>query len=392
MAEPETDQARRIEDRFRARFGGRPLLVRSPGRVNLIGEHTDYNEGFVLPGAVDRALVLAVAPRPDRRCRLHAADLGAEYEGDLDRLAPSGPGWPDYLLGVAAALERAGHRLGGFDCVLGGDLPAGAGLASSAAVTAGLAFGLNALFELGQDRLALARAAQQAEQDFAGVRCGLMDPFVNLFGHENRLLLLDCRSMTHREIPFALPEVEIVLCDTGVRHRLAGSEYNFRRAQCEAGVAALKATGLEVESLRDVNLDLLDACRTVLDPVAWRRCRFVVEENARVQAAAADLERGDLDALGRRMAESHRGLRDGYEVSCRELDALVDIAAAHPAAIGSRMMGGGFGGCTINLVRTGGRDGFVAAIRREYSHLSGREAAIHLCRIGPGTQRIEPAP
>jgi len=384
------DQVRRVERLFQYRFGGRPLLVRSPGRINLIGEHTDYNEGFVLPGAVDRAMVLAVGPRPNRRCRLHAADFEADFEADLDHLAPAGLGWPDYLLGVAAVLERAGHRLDGFDCALGGDLPAGAGLASSAAVTAGLAFALNELFGLGLDRLSLARLAQRTEQESAGVRCGLMDPYANLFGREDTLLLLDCCALTHREIPFAFPRVEIVLCDTGVRHRLAGSEYNLRRRQGEAGVMALRAAGLAVDSLRNVTVGQLEDLRAVLDPVVWRRCRHVVTENGRVEAAVADLERGELEALGQRLAESHRSLRDDYEVSCPELDTLVDIAAAHPAVIGSRMMGGGFGGCTVSLVRSAGEKDFRTLIRREYLRRTGRETVVHRCRLGAGTRLVLP--
>jgi galactokinase len=370
---------------FRSRFGAAPLVVRSPGRVNLIGEHTDYNDGLVLPAAVDRAITLAVAKGAGRRCRLHAADLGDEHESDGHALARSDKLWPNYLLGVVAQLRGRGIDVPAFDCAFGGDIPLGAGMSSSAAIEAGLAFALNELFVLGLDRVTLARIAQAAEHEFVGVRCGIMDQFVNLFGAADRALKLDCRSLEYELVPFAFADVRIVLCDTGVKHALASSEYNLRRQECEAGVSALRRAEPAIRSLRDVDPGLLDAHRAELDPVVYRRCRFVLDENARLLAGCADLARGDLAAFGERMFGSHAGLRDDYEVSCPELDALVEIARPLPGVLGARMMGGGFGGCTINLVRADAVASFASVVEREYRRRFGRDSRVFVTAIAGGT-------
>jgi galactokinase len=374
-----------VRARFRSAFGVEPLVVRSPGRVNLIGEHTDYNEGFVLPAAVDRAITLAIAPGPGRRCRVLATDLDETHECGVDTLAPSGKGWPNYLLGVVDQLRRRGIDVSGFDCAFGGDIPLGAGMSSSAAIAAGLAFGLNELLALGLDRVALARIAQAAEHEFAGVRCGIMDQFVNLFGAAGHALKLDCRSLAYELVPFAYADVRIVLCDTGVRHALASSEYNLRRQQCESGVNVLRRANPAIRSLRDVEPGELAAHRSSLDPTVYRRCRFVLEENARLLAGCGDLARGDLAAFGGRMCGSHVGLRDDYEVSSPELDALVEIARQLPGVLGARMMGGGFGGCTINLVRDGAVDAFAGAVAREYRRRCDRETRVFVTTIAGGT-------
>jgi galactokinase len=348
---------------FAQRFGGEPALYRSPGRVNMIGEHTDYNEGFVLPGAIDRAILLAVAPREDRLVRLYAADLDEAHETDLDRLERSAA-WTGHLLGVADQMVKGGHASGGFDCAFGGDIPIGAGLASSAAISAGLAFALNDRFGAGLDRLALARLAQRAEQEFAGVRCGIMDQFASLHGRDGHLLLLDCRTQEYEAIPFALPEHRIVLCDTGVKRELASSEYNDRRAQCEEGVEVLRKYQPEVRALRDATPEMLARHQDELDEVVYRRCDFVIRENARVIHAVGALARRDLPAFGRQMFLSHAGLREEYEVSCPELDALVAAATTTRGVLGARMMGAGFGGCTVNLVAAARVEAFSEAMRR----------------------------
>jgi galactokinase len=374
-----------VRTRFRSSFGTEPLVVRSPGRVNLIGEHTDYNEGFVLPAAVDRAITLAAAPGAGRRYRLLATDLGETHECGADALSRSDKGWPNYLLGVVDQLRRRGIDVPGFDCAFGGDIPLGAGMSSSAAIAAGLAFALNELLALGLDRVTLARLAQAAEHEFVGVRCGIMDQFVNLFGATGHALKLDCRSLAYELVPFAFADVRIVLCDTGVKHALAASEYNLRRQQCEAGVKELRRSRAAIRSLRDVEPDLLEAHREALDPVVYRRCRFVLEENARLLAGCADLARGDLAAFGGRMQGSHAGLRDDYEVSCPELDALTEIARPLPGVLGARMMGGGFGGCTINLVQADAVGSFASVIEREYRRRCGRETRVFVTRIAGGT-------
>jgi galactokinase len=374
-----------VHARFRSEFGREPLLVRSPGRVNLIGEHTDYNEGFVLPATIDRSITLAVAPNGRRSYRLLAVDLGEAHESDPSALLPCERAWPNYLLGVVAQLRRRGLEVPGFDCAFGGDIPVGAGMSSSAAIAAGAAFALNEHLALGLDRAALARIAQGAEHEFAGVRCGIMDQFVNLFGAAGHALKLDCRSLAHELVPFAFSDVVIVLCDTGVKHALAASEYNLRRRQCEAGVAVLQRAEPAIRSLRDVDPGLLEAHRETLDPILYRRCRFVLAENARLLAGCADLARGDLAAFGERMAGSHAGLRDDYEVSCPELDALVEIAHGLPGVLGARMMGGGFGGCTINLVRAEAVESFAAVVEHEYRRRCGRDARVFATRIAAGT-------
>jgi galactokinase len=280
------------------------------------------------------------------------------------------------VLGVLAQLDQAGIHYGPFDLTFGGDIPIGAGLSSSAAVEAGTLFTVNELFGLGLDTLSMAKMAQKAEHEFAGVRCGIMDQFANLFGRKDHLIELDCRSLDHRLIPFRAKNLRIVLCDTHVKHSLASSEYNTRRAQCEAGVAALG------RSLRDTTPDSLEARRSSLDPTVYNRCLHVVRENERVKKTCAALERDDFRTVGQLMYESHASLRDLYEVSCAELDALVEIASKHPGVLGARMMGGGFGGCTINLVE----EGAVESLREIVSALA---PAVYLTVIAGGTCRVE---
>ena len=379
-------QYERIERAFRERFEGAPLMIRSPGRVNLIGEHTDYNGGFVLPAAIDKALYFACALRPGRRCRFHAADLGRDYEFELSpAVGKSGQGWPDYLLGVIDQAQLAGCVVPAVDCVFGGDIPVGAGLSSSAALEAGFAFALNDLAGWGIPPLELARLAQRAENAFVGVQCGIMDQFANLFGLAGAVIRLDCRSLDFDYVPFDRPDLAVVLCDTGVRRALAGSEYNVRRRQCEEGVRVLQELTLPVESLRDVTPAQLATHGAALDPVGLRRCRYVVEENARVLEACQALGRSDFAAFGERMWASHRGLRDDYEVSCAELDALVEIAAGIPGVLGGRMMGAGFGGCTINVVESGAVEEFSHRIATAYRERTGRKATVHETRIEAGT-------
>ena len=352
---------------FLRRFGYAPLLVRAPGRVNLIGEHTDYNQGFVLPAAIDREIVFAVGLNGGPRIRLVAHDLREEAE--LPNSASISPGptpWANYLLGVAAQLQARGHAVPGFDCVFGGNVPLGAGLSSSAAVECGLAFALNELLHLHLDRLTLARVAQLAEHTYAGVLCGLMDQFASLHGRAGQVVRLDCRSLDYEYFPFDTQACRIVLCNSGVKHRLASSEYNLRRQECERGVAVLQAHYPAVASLRDATLAQLDARRAALGDVVYRRCAYVVRENTRVVDACRHLEVGDLVAFGQEMYASHAGLRDDYEVSCVELDVLVEAARVAPGVFGARMMGGGFGGCTINLVAPDEVDEFIASVSAAY--------------------------
>jgi galactokinase len=371
---------------FRQEFGEPAVVVRSPGRVNLIGEHTDYNHGFVLPAAVDRGIAMAVRARSDRRYVLHALDLDRRLEGDLMQLAPHPERWPNYLLGVLDQLQKAGHLPGGFELAYGGDLPIGAGMSSSAALECGLAFALNELFGLGLDRLTMAKLSQAAEHSFVGVKCGIMDQMASLMSQKDHVMMLDCHDLSFRFVPFR-SQVKIFLCDTQVERALADSGYNQRRNQCEAGVALLQKYAPHVHSLRDVSLQLLDAHRAELDPIVYRRCRYVIEENLRVIAACAALEGEDLPAFGRLMNQSHQGLSKAYEVSCPELDVLAEAAAALPGVLGARMMGAGFGGCTINLVQAGQEEAFVQGMAPAFAKI-GKTPKIHSCAPHGGTERL----
>jgi len=376
-------------ERFRRQFSGKPLIVVSPGRVNLIGEHTDYNEGFVLPGATDKAVVFAVAPRADGLCHFVSRDFDQEFRCELGLFYRSPLRWPDYLQGVLDQFVKAGHRIAGVSCVFGGDIPIGAGMSSSAAIEGGLAFAVNALFGLGLDSLTLVKMAQKAENEFVGVRCGIMDQFINIHGRAKSVLKIDCRSLGYEHIPFEREDLRVVISDTMVRRELASSEYNVRRGQCEAGVAVLRAHDPSIRSLRDVTLDLLREHRAELDPVVFRRCEYVVRENTRVGDACAALARNDFAVFGGLMNLSHAGLRDDYEVSSAELNALVEAARRVPGVLGARMMGAGFGGCTISLVEAGAVEEFQARVARDYQAETGQIPKIHVIRIEQGTHAVD---
>lgn len=380
---------RQIVNEFENRFDGDYLLIKSPGRVNLIGEHTDYNQGFVLPAAVDKSIVLAMKPNDIQQARLYAVDKEDSFETDISGdLEKSGRGWPDYLLGVVDQLRKHGYQINGFDCVFGGNIPIGAGMSSSAALEGGVLFGLVQLFDLDIGPVEMAKIAQKAENDFVGVQCGIMDQFVSLNGKKGHALKLDCRSLEYEFYPFSQKDVHIVLCDTGVRRELASSEYNVRREQCEEGVTALQEFDPEINSLRDVDLDFLILHHQDLDPTVFKRCKYVVEENKRVLQACTDLDKEDLEAFGQRMFQSHIGLRNEYEVSCKELDTLVDIGWDLKGVMGSRMMGGGFGGCTINLVKDKYLDAFVSQVKERYHETLGESVEIYKTKVSGGTRLL----
>ncbi len=387
MAESETLRER-VEGEFRRRFETTPICVRSPGRVNLIGEHTDYNGGLVLPGAIDRSVFFAVSARRDQRIHALALDAGQEFATDLGSLKRSDQGWPNYLMGIVDQLQRAGAALHGFHCVFGGDVPVGAGLSSSAAVECGLALALSELFHLKLEAMAMVRLAQRAENQFVGVQCGIMDQYVNVFGRPGHVLRIDCRTLGHEYVPFASGRVRLAICDTGVRRRLAASEYNLRRLQCEKGVASIQARFPDVSGLRDVTPSMLHECRDQLDPVVYRRCAYVVAENRRVEEACRRLADDDMAALGRLMAASHAGLRDDYEVSCAELDSLAEIASSLPGVHGARMMGAGFGGCTINLIQADCLPYFIETVSARYAERWKHRSPIHVVNIAGGCERV----
>ncbi len=363
----------KARESFEKEFTGQYRLFAAPGRINLIGEHTDYNEGFVLPASIDKRIYLAIQALDTMRADLVSADLGEKASFLLDDTRPKLPHWALYPFGVVKELQKRGFRPGGFRAAFGGDIPIGSGLSSSAALESAFAVALNALFGLGADQMTLALVGQSAEHHYAGVRCGIMDQFASLFGKKGQVIRLDCRSLAHEFFPLDLEGFELILADTRVKHSLASSAYNERRRQCEAGVAQIRKHFLAVKSLRDVNMEMLAGLENQMEGKVFQRCSYVVEENDRVTQTCDALAQGDPDRVGRLMFFSHQGLREQYEVSCPELNLLVETAAKTPGVKGSRMMGGGFGGCTINLVRSNNvqlfQDRIARAFEKDFGHL-----------------------
>ena len=378
-----------LEQRFVQLFGQSPRIYQAPGRVNLIGEHTDYNDGFVMPAAIGFYTRAAVAPRPDRKLAIHSENYSEQVEFDLDHLPATGAGhWSDYVIGVVKMLVRSGKKLGGANLLVDGNVPQGAGLSSSASIEVAVGYALLDLADPSTiDRNQLALLCQQAENEFVGARCGIMDQFVASHGKRGQALLLDCRDLEYRQLP--LPDDAVLaICNTMVKHSIAKGEYNQRRAECEAGVRALSKYLPQVRALRDVTPEDLEAYGHELPEVVVRRCRHVIGENARVLKAAAALERGDLQAFGNLMLESHRSLRDDFAVSCSELDLMVELAERAKGVYGTRMTGGGFGGCTIALVQAGCVEAFQRTVREGYERSTGRKPEIYVCAAADGVGRI----
>lgn len=351
---------------YREHFGEPLFIVRSPGRINLIGEHTDYNGGFVLPASIDNAVYVSIGARADQEIHLFSVDYSEFYEGNTDEITVSLQSWANYVLAIVDVLQKAGYSCGGFNAVVRGDIPIGAGLSSSAAVECATIFALNELFGFKLDRMTMVKMAQQAENEFIGVRCGIMDQFASMFGKANQVIELDCRSLAYTYFPFESNAYDLLLINSRVKHSLADSEYNLRRLDCEAGVAHLQRFHPDIKSLRDATPELLKQELHSLDEKIFRRCLYVVEEIARVNKACEDLRRGDFEAFGKKMFITHKGLSEQYDVSCPELDFLVSFAAGYKDVIGSRMMGGGFGGCTLNLVKKEAVADFVDRISESY--------------------------
>ncbi len=361
----------------------RARIVRAPGRVNLIGEHTDYNDGFVLPAAIDLEMRLAYVPTEDGAVRLRSGQADEVVTFDAADPGPRQGGWRDYVAGTAWAMREAGLATHGFLGVLESSVPVGAGLSSSAALELVSAWALSGADAPATDALTLARIAQRAENDYVGMRCGLMDQFASAAGVADAAVLLDCRTLEHRVVPIP-PGLVLVVAHSGVPRSLTGSAYNERRAQCEAAVVALARHDPSIRALRDVTPAFLERYAYELDPVVARRARHVVEEDERVLAAERALGTGDLDGLGRLFAASHASLRDLYEVSVPEVDALVALAVGTPGVVGSRMTGAGFGGCTVSLVRAAAVDPLRQRIVQEYPRLTGREPRVWVVRAVAG--------
>ncbi len=377
-----------IRTKFTELYKQQPQLFRSPGRVNLIGEHTDYNNGFVLPAAINKEIVFAIALNNTQTINLYSLDMQEQASFELQSIEPSDIGWANYLLGVVAQFQKANYKIGGFDLVFGGNIPIGAGLSSSAAVECGLAFALNELHGFGLNRMILAEMAQKAEHEFAGVRCGIMDQFASLFGKDGHAVKLDCRSLEYEYFPFDMSHYRIVLCDSQVKHSLASSEYNTRRQECETGVAILQKHYPKVGSLRDATIEMLEKHQPEFDPVVYKRCSFIVQENNRVLDACKALQENDLVFFGQKMYASHAGLQHDYEVSCPELDFLVEQAKQQSSVLGARMMGGGFGGCTINIVSINAVDDFVAAMSAAYEQQFKIQLPTYIAEIVDGSSEF----
>ncbi len=379
--------ADKVQQKFEALFKAKPLVIRSPGRVNIIGEHTDYNEGFVLPGAIDKAIYVAVSTRTDKTIHLYSVDFDETLQVNLADIKPV-KGWATYVLGVVDQLVKNGHPINGFNLALDGDVPIGAGLSSSAAVECATAFALNELFSLGIDKMEMVKMAQKAEHSFAGVRVGIMDMFASMFGKKDHVIKLDCRSLQHEYVPFQLHNMKLVLFNTNVEHSLASSEYNVRRQQCEQGVAWIKERHPQVNSLRDATMEMLNQYVKPKDEIIYRRCKYVVEEIQRLLNGCEDLKKGDIAALGQKMFQTHEGLSKEYGVSCKELDFLVDYVKGNLAVLGARMMGGGFGGCTINIIKNEAIDGLAADITKAYKQAMALDLTYYIAEIEQGTSLV----
>ncbi len=374
----------RIGEAFRKQFGTEPRIYRAPGRVNLIGEHTDYNDGFVLPAALDVATWAAIAPRTDRALNVHSLMMEETVSFDLDEESPKArKHWSDYVRGVAWVLEGAGHRLTGADLMIDSTVPLGAGLSSSAAIEVATGYALLSNSGLAIDLTRLALAAQKAENEFVGMRCGIMDQFIACHGAVGHALLIDCRSLDRRLVPID-PGVRLVISNTMVHHEHAAGEYNLRRHDCEDGVRRLSAALPGIKALRDVTLQDLESHKDLLTPVIYRRCRHVVSENERTVRAADALASGDVALFGRLMNESHVSMRDDFEISCREVDQMVALNQAVDGVYGARMTGGGFGGCTISLVEAGAVEAFRQSVAKGYEATTGIAPQIFTSTAGAG--------
>lgn len=377
----------KIEKEFQDRFGYKPLLARAPGRINLIGEHTDYNHGFVLPASIEKSIYVAVGNNGLDRIRALAFDYSDFQEIPLQTRS-QGDDWTNYVYGVVKEMAEKGGDVNGLDVVFGGDIPAGAGLSSSAALTCSLAIGLNHLLNLGLSQWEIAFLGQKVEHQYVGVQCGIMDQFASIFGRKDHVMRLDCANLDFDYFELSLNNEGIVLCDSGVKHSLASSEYNVRRGECNQGVSILAGFNSNLESLRQVSLEILNDHQGDLSEKVYSRCKYVVEENARVQEACLALANGDTAILGRLMFETHEGLKNDYQVSCPELDLLVETASEIDGVIGSRMMGGGFGGCSINIVAMDRMEAFKMQIAKKFQERFNLDLKIYDVSLGDGASVI----
>lgn len=378
-----------LKNVFQDQFQTKPIIVRSPGRINIIGEHTDYNEGFVLPAAIDKAAYIAVSLRDDDEVHLVAMDLNQKYSVHFNDLKPVGDmGWPNYILGSAAQFLKKGIKLTGFNAVLTSTVPIGAGLSSSAAIECATVFALNELLQTNFEKLEMVKMAQKAEHEYAGVMCGIMDQFASMLGKKDYLIKLDCRSLQYEYVPFKLDGIKVLLLNTSVKHSLASSEYNNRRKECKTAVDWVSEHVQGINSLRNVTEEMLSNYVLIKDERIDKRSRYVVQEINRLVEVCSYLENGNLTELGKNMFATHDGLSKMYQVSCKELDWLVDKVRNNPNVLGARMMGGGFGGCTINLVKENAIDELVSGLQFNYEKEMDLPLTYAVASIDNGTEII----
>ncbi|WP_299394796.1 galactokinase [uncultured Gelidibacter sp.] len=374
-----------VKQRFKSHFNTEPLLVYSPGRINLIGEHTDYNEGFVFPAAINKGIALAIQKSDASTSKVIALNMEEAHEFGLDALKPlSDGGWRNYILGVIAEVQKLGKNPGNFNSVFTGNIPGGAGMSSSAALENSFVYGLNELFDLGLTKEEMILVSQKAEHNFVGVNCGIMDQYASMFGITDSALLLDCRTVESKAYTIDFKDYELMLINTNVKHDLSESAYNDRRAVCE-NISKL----LNVDALRDATKEDLDGLKSEISDADYQKALYVIQENNRVQCFAESIEENDVDTLGDLLFQSHNGLSKQYQVSCAELDFLVERAKESPDVAGARMMGGGFGGCTINLVLKTAFKTFKKEVSEQYKNEFGTTCSVYKVKLSQGTHVIK---
>jgi len=377
-----------LQQKFAALFEMNPLLCYSPGRINLIGEHLDYNNGFVLPAAIDKAIYTAISKRNDDLIVLYSMAFNEKIEVRLSEIKPIEDSWGNYVLGVVAQLQSHQYKLQGFNLIFDGDIPIGAGLSSSAAVECAAIYALNELFDLKINKIAMVKMAQKAEHEYAGVMCGIMDQFASMMGKENHVIKLDCRSLEYEYVPLQLAGYKIVLMDTQVKHSLASSEYNTRRNECEEGVRLIQKKYPQVYSLRDADIFMVNELLDHQSKV-FARCKYIVEEIERLNDACVLLKQNNIKAFGQKLYATHDGLSKLYEVSCTELDFIADACKKEEDVIGARMMGGGFGGCVIALVNEQSVNTIIERISKQYQQKFAHEMKAYITQLKDGASSIK---
>lgn len=382
------ETALKVKAAFNKKFKGEPHLFYSPGRINLIGEHVDYNDGFVMPAAIDKGIYFAITLNNSENINFYSIDFDENISIKISDIKKS-DSWKNYVLGVVNEFQKLNLPVKGFDCVFGGDIPIGGGISSSAALEGGVSYGLNELFNFKMDRKELALLGQRAEHDFPNVKCGIMDQYANMMGKKDTVILLDCKNVTHEYLPLNIEGYQIILINTKVHHSLASSAYNQRRKECEEGLKILQQES-GIQSFRDIeNPSDLFGFKNIMGEAVFKRCSFVVEEIYCTKKAAKLLKANDITGFGKLMFETHDGLKNKYEVSCKELDFLVDVAKENTDVIGARLMGGGFGGCTINIVKQESVSSFLKEAITAYKKHFDIDAESYIMKVVDGTASID---